>query len=255
MPVSLTDFTRPFPTSSPKCFDRNPVKPLDRILTPPNPQKAESMTPDQLTRLTLLLSMAALTASENKELAFLKSIASAEELASATPESDDDGDDDDEDGHGDDKDGDEDEDDPETDPKTGKPSVMDHARAMTASKASLVRRNGELSTKIGRLTSQNQQLTKTIGENATTIAALQTDLANLKGELAQAKGKLTTLSAKVSEELAGLGVTDRDLPAPGNSDKSAGYSSEEEVNAAIEAAKSFEEKAAILEAWENRKSE
>lgn len=209
------------------------------------------MTPDQLTRLTLLLSMATLTGSENQELAFLKSIASPAELAEASGESDDD------DGEEDEEEEEEEEQPPAADPKSGKPdaarpSVMDHARAMTSSKASLVKRNGELSTQVGRLTSQNQQLTKTIGENATTIAALQTELANLKGELTQAKSKITTLSAKVSEELAGLGVKEKDLPAAAKDEKGAGPSSEAELKAALEAATTFDEKAAILDAWDKK---
>lgn len=204
------------------------------------------MTPDQLTRLTLLLSMATLTGSENQELAFLKSIATPAELAEASGESDDD------DGEEDEEEEGEEEQPPAADPKSGKPSVMDHAKAMTSSKASLVKRNGELSAQVGRLTSQNQQLTKTIGENATTIASLQTELANLKGELTQAKSKITTLSAKVSEELAGLGVKDKDLPAAAKDEKGAGPSSEAELKAALEAATTFDEKAAILDAWDKK---
>jgi chromosome segregation ATPase len=203
------------------------------------------MTPDQLTRLTLLLSMTALTGSENQELTFLKSIATPAELASATPESEEEEEEEEEKEDESEKD----------DPKTGKPGVMDHAKAMTSSKATLVRRNGDLSAQVGRLTAQNQQLTKTIAANATTLSGLQTEIATLKGELTQAKAANKTLSAKVSEELAGLGVKDKDLPgASKGDDKGGSYSSEDEVKAAIEAATSFEEKEAILEAWENRKS-
>jgi chromosome segregation ATPase len=205
------------------------------------------MTPDQLTRLTLLLSMTALTGSENKELTFLKSIATPAELAEATPEADDDGEEEEEEEE-------EQEDPPKSDPKSSKPGFLDHATALGSSKASLVRRNSELSAQVGRLTSQSQQLTKTIGENATTIAGLQTELATLKGELTEAKAKVTTISTKVSEELAGLGVKDKDLPAPSKDEKGAGPASEDEVKSALDAASSFEEKAAILEAWENRKS-
>ncbi len=172
------------------------------------------MTPDQLTRLALLLSKAELTGSENQELAFLKSIATPSELAEASGESDDDEDEDEESEEeseeSDDASGSESESE-----QSGRPSMLDHAKAIGSSKASLVKRNGELVAQVGRLTSQTAQLNKTVAANAKTIAELQTQLAAAKGELAEAKAKAKT----VSEELAGLGVKPKDLPSSSPSTK------------------------------------
>jgi hypothetical protein len=208
------------------------------------------MTPDQLTRLTLLLSMATLTGSENQELAFLKSIATPAELATAAPESDGDGEEEEE------AEEEQEDESGKDDPKTGKPSVMDHAKALASSKASLVSRNGELSAKVGRLTAQNQQLAKTIAANATTVAGLQTELATLKGELTQAKAANKTLSGKVSEELAGLGVKDEKLPAAskgeGKDGPSAGMTNEE-LETALEALPDLQARVAYLDKLEAAK--
>jgi len=209
------------------------------------------MTPDQLTRLTALLAKETLTGSENKELAFLKSIATPAELSQASGEEEEEDDDDEEE---DDEEEKKEDGKQPADPQSGKPSALDHAKALASSKASLVKRNGELSARVGSLTAQNQQLSATIAANAKTIGDLQTELATLKGELAQEKATNKSLSGKVSEELAGLGVKDKDLPPPSKSDKNRTYASQAEVNTALEAATTFEEKAAILDAWEKSQS-
>jgi hypothetical protein len=164
------------------------------------------MTPEQLTRLSALLAKATLTGSENQELAFLKSIATPAELSQAS------GGDDAEDEEEEEEEAEEAPEGDDKDPKSAKPGLLDHAKALATPKSALVARNSELTAKIGKLTATNSQLSQTIAANATAIAELQTQVAALKGELAQANAENKTLSAKVSQELAGLGVKDTDLP-------------------------------------------
>lgn len=200
------------------------------------------MTPDQLARLTLLLSMATLAASEEQELTFLKSIATPDELATAGASEDPDDDDDEE----------EEEEEtapPAADPKATKPGVFDHAKAMAMSKASLVARNRELTEKTGRLTADLAKANAAIKAGEAKLAATTKELAAVKQMLAEAKAQAKT----VSEELASIGVPPNDLPASGGDGKADAPDSEEALNAALENAKTFEEKASILDAWEKKR--
>lgn len=203
------------------------------------------MTPEQLARLEALLAKSALTASENQELAFLKTLsASGAPMQSGGGTGDGNPDDDDEEEE-------EEEEGAETPPAAdpaAKAGLLDHARALTTPKAALVRRNSDLTAQVGRLTAEKSQLSQTIAANAQTIAGLQTDLAAANAQIAELKAKAKT----VTQELAGLGVPDSNLPAPSKDEKGSTYNSEAEVSAAIEAAATWEEKQSILAAWEKQ---
>lgn len=203
------------------------------------------MTPEQLARLETLLAKSELTASENQELTFLKSLAASGAPIQASAGGN--ADDDEEEDKDLDDDVDEDDDDEKTE-QSAKPGILAQARALATPKSALVKRNSELTAQVGRLTAEKAQLSQTIAANAQTIAGLQTDLAAANEEIAELKAKAKT----VSQELAGLGVKDGDLPAPNKAEKGGTYNSEAEVAAAIEAAATWEEKQAIMEAWEKQ---
>lgn len=190
------------------------------------------MTPEQLTRLQTLLAKGTLTPSENQELLFLKSLATPDQLAAAEAGGDTDEEEEEEEEA-------EEKDDPAADPaaKAGKPNaarpgLLDHAKALATPKSALVARNSELTAKVGKLTAENSQLSQTIAANAQTIAGLQTEVATLKGQLAEAKAKAKT----VSQELAGLGVKEQELPGAAGESETAPKAgmTDAEIEAALE---------------------
>lgn len=97
------------------------------------------------------------------------------------------------------------------------PSFMDTAKSMFAGKPQLLAQNRALTTENGMLKAELAQAKQTLAGVQTQLATLQGERAELQRLFDQAQAEQTTVSAAVNQavtnELGGLGVPPKNLPA------------------------------------------